>query len=256
MQDRRDPRWIDELFDGGLYELEYAPFFRDDRTAAEAELIMDLLRLDATSSVLDLACGHGRHALLLGPQVGRLVGVDRSRRFVALARQGATALGFEPSRCEFFAGDLRRLELEERFDAAYSFFTSWGYYSDEENLEILHRARSLLRAGGRLLLELAARDGVVRCFRPQDSGRLPDGTEVFVENSLDLFSGRVHARRRYIKGGEERVVEIMHHLVSPDELVRLLERAGFEQVELFDGETGEALTLDSLRLAVVARVTR
>lgn len=249
-----DPQWLEAFFDGGLYELEYAPFFSDDQTEAEAELIVDLLGLDFSAEVLDAACGHGRHALLIASHVKRLVGVDRSARFIDLASRGGELLDLRPPRCEFSVVDLRRLCFDSEFDAAYSFFTSWGYYSDEVNQEILSRIHRALRPGGRFLIELAARDGVVRNFREHDEGQLPDGSTVVVENRLDLPSGRVHAKRRYIREGETREIEIVHHLIAPDELVRLLRRVGFAEVRLHDGVNGGPVSLDSRRLIALAQV--
>ena len=70
-----DPRptgeqpWYRSLFDGFYYDVWFRRGASDaaqaERTAAEVAFLVDALALPAGAALLDLACGHGRHALAL-----------------------------------------------------------------------------------------------------------------------------------------------------------------------------------------------
>lgn len=76
----------------------------------------------------------------------------------------------------FIIGDMRELAFDAEFDAVYNYSTSWGYYDDETNFDILKRVYRTLRSGGRFLLEFIARDVLMRRFKDRDWSELDDGT--------------------------------------------------------------------------------
>ena len=84
-----------------------------------------------------LACGAGRHALALAPRVASITGVDFTEVFLITALGDAAKQGIK--NVEFIQGDMRELDYDACFDAAYNYFTAWGYYSDAENFDVLQR---------------------------------------------------------------------------------------------------------------------
>lgn len=113
--------------------------------AAPSAAELALLRL-ADGPVLDIGCGPGRHALALGRAGVEAVGIESTPKFVALARgRGVSVLEgsvFDPvprtggwGSCLLLDGNI-------------------GIGACPESL--LRRARSLVRMGGRVLVEAAA----------------------------------------------------------------------------------------------------
>jgi ubiquinone/menaquinone biosynthesis C-methylase UbiE len=242
--------WVEELFDSGLYEREYLPYFTDEeRAEEEADFLARALDLGPDDVVLDLACGSGRHAFALADRVKRVVGFDRTARLLDRARETLVGGGFE--NVEFVEGDMRELDYEGGFDAVYNYFTAWGYYSREENQQVLERVRRALVPGGRFLLETLSRPGLLRRFQPRSWAETPDGTLVLMEHEFDLETGRIRSRRSYRKGEEQHSLELDHELPAPDDLVRRFRDAGFGDVRLMSAPDGGELTLRSFRLAVV-----
>jgi SAM-dependent methyltransferase len=71
--------------------------------------------------------------------------------FLERARAEAAAGGLP---VEYVEGDMRSLPWADgSFDPVISWFTSFGYFSDEENRRVLQEAYRVLRPGGRLLIE-------------------------------------------------------------------------------------------------------
>ncbi len=250
MTNRTEPEWIDQFYDPELHEVEYGRYYADDQRAQwQSELIVKLLGIDKETAVLDLACGRGRHALRVAEEAARVTGTDRSPQAIALARQSAAEAGVD--NVTFQVEDMRDLAFRDEFDAAYNWYTSWGYYSDEENLDVLARVRQALRPGGRFLLELVARDLLVRSLPDRDFGLLPDGTVVTIVSTFDPATGRCTSRRTYYRPDGSKVpIRVTHHIPAPDHLAKLFSLAGFTGVELKDGITGDVL--DSLSPRVIA----
>ena len=70
------------------------------------DFLVDRLELGPRTRVLDLGCGHGRHALELARRGVAVVGLDYSEPALALARANAAAEGLE---VELVQGDMREL---------------------------------------------------------------------------------------------------------------------------------------------------
>jgi SAM-dependent methyltransferase len=85
-----------------------------------------------------------------------VVGYDLSSQ-LARAADEAQDRG---QRLNFLQGDMREMAFEEMFDGVYCWSTSFGYFDDEKNVNVLSRIRRALRKGGMLLLDLTNRDYV------------------------------------------------------------------------------------------------
>ena len=125
-----DPRFdFDEAFDED-YLYFYETILTPERSDADAALIARLLELEPGSRVLDVACGHGRIANRLAARGCEVTGIDRTPYFLELARADAAERGVA---VEYVEGDMRALPWRDRFDCVVCWFTSWGYFADEDN---------------------------------------------------------------------------------------------------------------------------
>jgi SAM-dependent methyltransferase len=140
--------WYDAIYDarGKDYERE---------AAALLELAGELGV--QPRSVLDVACGTGRHLEVLGRQVEEVAGIDVSARMLALA---AARLGPDVPLTE---GHFATFDLGRTFDLVTCLFSSIGHVRDAGELDAAFAAMARhVAAGGVLLLEPWLTPGAVR----------------------------------------------------------------------------------------------
>src|SRR5215475_2159297 len=137
------------------FDADYLYFYEElltpERTATEVEVVWKLLELEPGLELLDLACGHGRIANPLAERGLRVTGLDATPLFLDLAREDAAQRGVE---VEYVEGDMRSIPWVDRFDRVLCWFTSFGYFPDEENRQVLAGVRGALRAGGVFAVEV------------------------------------------------------------------------------------------------------
>ncbi len=226
----------------------YAERLSPEETEADVELIWKLLELEPGLELLDLACGHGRIANALAERGVRVTGLDATPYFLDLARKDAAERGVE---VEYVEGDMRSLPWTDRFERVLSWFTSFGYFGDEDNKRVLAEASRALRPGGLLAVNMLSRDRVLRVYQ-DDIVTERNGDLMIDRHRLDLETGRIHTERTIIRGGKRRSFEFFVRLLTPAELRDWLLGAGFREAHAF-GEDGESLTLEHRRMTVVAR---
>ena len=61
--------------------------------------------------------------------------------------------------------DMRTLDFDGQFDAAFNWQGSFGFFSDSENLDVLVRMARAVRPGGRVLIDQPNREYILRHFR-------------------------------------------------------------------------------------------
>jgi ubiquinone/menaquinone biosynthesis C-methylase UbiE len=107
--------------------------------------IEDSLGVEKGAVVLDLACGTGVHAVELASRGYSVVGFDLSLAMLARAADEAQDRG---QKLNFLQGDMREMAFEEMFDGIYCWSTSFGYFDEEKNLDVLARAHRALAWAG------------------------------------------------------------------------------------------------------------
>ncbi len=244
------PEWPVAFFDDDYLRI-YRPQFKPERTAAETRFIASALDAPDGAEVLDLACGFGRHAIGMAQLGYRVTGLDFNPRYLDIAAADAAAAGVQVT---WRPGDMRALGFDRAFDAIYSFFTSFGYFEDDDNERVLAEVARALRPGGRFLLEMANRDWLLAHPEDRTWTQREDGALLMTETTLDLVTSRVLTRQMLIdpQGGPQVTKEFTLRTYTCAELSALLRRHGFRVLAVVGGAEGEPYGVDSRRLALVA----
>jgi ubiquinone/menaquinone biosynthesis C-methylase UbiE len=241
--------WTDELFNG-LYDSEYENIMADTlRAERESQFVVRELALGKQDRVLDIACGQGRLAFLIAQTVREVVGVDFTERYIQRAKELAQEKKI--TNIQFIVGDMREMEYDSEFDAAYNYFTSWGYWNDETNQDILRRICRALKPGGRFLLECISRDGLMRRFQPRGWVEFADDSYLLEDRAFDFETGRSTAVRTYITPGGVKKLEISIRLPATEELLKMFHEAGFSSARIVEAPEGGDVTPESYRIAII-----
>ncbi|MER8656206.1 methyltransferase domain-containing protein [Mesorhizobium sp. M0847] len=213
----------------------------------QATVIWDLLSLKGGSSVLELGCGYGRISNRLAEKGARVAGLDISPALLKKAEADAAERGLN---VEYVLGDMRSLPWRDQFEAAFLWYTTFGYFDDADNERVLREAASSLRKGGRLLIDYANRFAFLRHETPFYVWQHNDDLRIDIVSN-DVLSDRRNIERIFVRDGYVRRTHLSFRQYGFSEFVRMLRSAGFVTIEAY-GPDGGAFTSDSSSLVVVA----
>jgi SAM-dependent methyltransferase len=239
--------WTDGYFDE-LY-LELFGFPDAEQTDREISALRTLLP-DPPARVLDAACGVGRHAVRLASAGYEVVGLDSSELFLDRANAAAEDAGVA---IELVHGDIREIPFGSDFDVVLNLSTAWGYYDDAENQRALQSMADALHPGGRFVLEVAHRDGLVGRYAPRDWSAMSDGTLVVQLREFDAVAGVnivSHQWRDRDGTSHERTHRLRVHTAT--EIDHMLRLAGLAPQAWYASFTLVPFTFGARRLLVVA----
>jgi SAM-dependent methyltransferase len=224
---KRQKPWWEELFgDDFLRTMDKQ---EPQVIKKECDFIEDRLGVEKGAVILDLACGPGVHAVELASRGYSVVGYDLSLAMLAHAADEAQA---RQQRLNFLQGDMREMAFSEMFDAVYSWSTSFGYFEDEKNIDVLQRIRRALRPGGVLLLDIANRD-YISARQPSLVWFEGEGCVCMDEMSVDFFTSRLRVKRTVMfEDGRAREIEYAIRIYGLHELGKILHDNGFKVVEV------------------------
>lgn len=142
-----EKEWFSNWFDSKFYHLLYA-----DRDQSEAEAfirtLVQALMVKPGAVALDLACGKGRHAIVLEALGLDVTGLDISANSIAIARKSET------DRLSFYQHDMRLPFRTNYFDIIFNLFTSFGYFERQaDHIIALKNMHLNLKPGGRLVMD-------------------------------------------------------------------------------------------------------
>lgn len=161
IQNKSTENWFASWFDTPYYHILYK-----ERDEAEAQHFMDnlthYLNLPEDAKILDLACGKGRHSMYLNTLGFDVTGADLSENSIAEASAAAN------EKLHFKVHDMR-VPFEEKFDAVFNLFTSFGYFeNDEDNLTTLKAIHDSLSEYGFAVIDFMNTNYVINNLVPEE----------------------------------------------------------------------------------------
>lgn len=224
---KRQRAWWDDLFSEDFIRTldRLDPAF----TKREVDFIDESLGLEKGAVILDLACGMGQHAVELASRGYSVVGYDLSLAMLARAADEAQERG---QKLNFLQGDMREMAFEEMFDGIYCWSTSFGYFDDEKNLDVLRRMHRALRPGGMVLLDLTNRDYVIS-RSPSLVWFEGDGCVCMDEMSVDFFTSRLRVKRTAMfDDGRSKELDYSLRLYALHELGKMFHDSGYKVLDV------------------------
>jgi len=134
--------WFEAWFDTGYYHLLYQ--HRDDAEAARfLNRLFQQLGIKAGSNILDVACGKGRHSIVMAGMGMNVTGIDLSPNSIEEAAHHTA------KNLHFYVHDMREPFADAALDIVVNLFTSFGYSETEaDDLKTIKAAYAALKPGG------------------------------------------------------------------------------------------------------------
>lgn len=243
--EEKETDWFTDWFNTPFYSELYQN--RNNEEARQfISRLLGKMPLTGSETILDLACGTGRHSIYLNSLGFDVIGADISKFSINRAQQHAN------EKLHFVQHDMR-LPLHATVDVVFNLFTSFGYFDDPtDNLRVLQSVSESLKPGGYFLLDYLNAEPVI----PQLPIR---ETKQFGSNRYDIHKyfdepfiyKEIHVSTPNTKHSfREQVTRF-----SKAELSNMLEDSNFSVVEWFGNYKLDGFDVQtSPRLIVLAQL--
>lgn len=238
--------WYKHWFNSNYYFLIYK-----NRNEEEAEkfvsLILNNIPVKKDWSIVDFCCGYGRLCNILAKYGFDVTGVDFSEIFISKAKKIAESIGLKVN---YVKCDIREFKQEEKFDLGINFFTSFGYFSDEENETTFKNFTNSIKNEGWLVLDYFNAINLEKNLVPFE--------EFGLENKRILIFRKIENNRviKKISIEENNLKETFIESVGLYDInyfIRLFKENGFKIQKIFGDYSGNEFNSNSPRLIIISQ---
>jgi len=216
-------KWYASWFNTPYYHLLY-----QNRDNSEAKRFMDTLTqhlsVQPEETILDLACGKGRHSRYLNSLGYNVTGVDLSKNSITSAKK------HENERLQFEVHDMT-LPFDKKFDFVFNLFTSFGYFENEEdNINTITSLKQNLKTNGIGVIDFFNAHRVISTLVTQETKQVEHITfniKRFVEN------GFIKKQIDFIDEGQEYSFQERVKAITLDDFKSYFQKSGLTLLEIF-----------------------
>lgn len=199
-------------------------------TDLEVRLLDEIMHKNNAHSILDLACGVGRHSIPLSKLGYSVTGIDFSQYQIAKAKEDAL---HEGASAKFLLADANSFSFPDRFDAAMCMWTTLG----EEPIQyrkVIPNVHRILRNDGIFIIDNRSWEYI------------PESREEFISNRIEkdgaLIESMLHDRytenfrvrdSTYIINGQEYNDLCITHLLKEEDWIRELREGRFKDFDVY-----------------------
>jgi ubiquinone/menaquinone biosynthesis C-methylase UbiE len=241
--------WFEKIFDND-YIRAYSR--QNKSTVEDVNVIIELLSPEKNMKILDLCSGYGRHSLELARRGYNITGYDLSMEFIKYAKKKADE---ENLKVDFVHGDVRELDYKDEFDIVLNLYTSFGYFSHDENQEVIESIARALVPNGRFLIEALCFSGLIRRADPEQPATVFEGDDVMIVDTRrwDLEQNIMNVSRKlFFTDGTRNEYTFALRVYTLAEMIRMIQKAGLRLVDYFGSLQGNAYDYQSTHYVIIA----
>ena len=237
--------WTKELFEKHPELIVGALEERIAQASREVDVLLRSLEEQGfkTKNILDLNCGIGRHSIELGKRGICVLGTDLSPHYIEIAKRRAEKEKVDDI-VRFKVADMREITLvlsdEKPFNGVINLFTSFGYYDDETNDDILRQCCQLVQPEGFFALEIMNRDWIIKNFQERSFSQYKN-VIVLEDRGFDPNTSRMNNTWTYLIQQDDKnftlkkQITINHRVWSLHELIEMFGRTGWQFKAVYHG---------------------
>lgn len=246
-QTREAAHWYLEVFDTTWEKTQLPPSKR--RLAQTCAFLESAWRAPKGARILDIGCAQGHHLLELARRGYDMVGVDKA---LSLLEKGLHEAQRQELDAKFVLGDMRELTFENVFDGAYCIGSTFGYFDEATDVDVMRRIARALRPGACVVFEQLNRDWAIQVV-PRRSWREVGAWTVMDDLSFDEVNSRLRIERSLLNEQQEpSEQQISMRLYAAHEWRALFEAAGLEFVDVSGHWAHRGAFFSSLQRQLIA----
>ncbi|MEM8528964.1 MAG: class I SAM-dependent methyltransferase, partial [Bacteroidota bacterium] len=213
-------------------------------TKKECEFIEKNAQLQPSAKLLDLACGHGRHANYFAQKGYPVTGIDFDEDFIRRAR--ATALEAQLT-ATFKLQNMLDIAYESEFDLIYLLANSLGFLDRDDCKLLFQKMNKALKINGKILIDCKNRDHLFQEIRPCNITE--KGENLMIDRlSFDPIAGTTTNNRIYIKDGKRYDTPFTMYAYNYYDLEQFAKAQDLKISRIFGSWNGEYLDANSRRM--------
>lgn len=216
--------WFSTWFNSPYYHLLYK-----SRGYTEAKRFIDNLdtyfQWNEDDVIMDLACGKGRHSIYLNQKGSKVIGLDLSKQNILYANS------FQNERLNFAVHDMRNLYARETFTHVVNLFTSFGYFtSDEDNYAVFKSVYDSLIPGGYFLIDYLNPDKVISELISYEE-KVIEGIHFYIHRKVE--NGFILKDISFVADGETHQFQERVQVLREEHFEYYFEKIGFQLEKVF-----------------------
>ena len=220
---KNSENWFSTWFDTPYYHILYK-----NRNDEEAQTFMDnithYLNMPENGTILDLACGKGRHSIYLNKLGYQVTGVDLSENSIAIANESSNET------LQFKTHDMRE-PMNETFDAVFNLFTSFGYFdTHEDNIKTLKAIKESINEYGFGVIDFFNADFIIENLVAEETKEI-DGITFHIKRSVE--NKKIIKEIRFEDKGESFFFTEKVSAFTLADFEEMMEEAGIYLLEIF-----------------------
>lgn len=220
---KNSENWFSTWFDTPYYHILYK-----NRNDEEAQTFMDnithYLNMPENGTILDLACGKGRHSIYLNKLGYQVTGVDLSENSIAIAKESSNET------LQFKTHDMRE-PMNETYDAVFNLFTSFGYFdTHEDNIKTLKAIKESINEYGFGVIDFFNADFIIENLVAEETKEI-DGITFHIKRSVE--NKKIIKEIRFEDKGESFFFTEKVSAFTLADFEEMMEEAGIYLLEIF-----------------------
>ena len=220
---KNSENWFSTWFDTPYYHILYK-----NRNDEEAQTFMDnithYLNMPENGTILDLACGKGRHSIYLNKLGYNVTGVDLSENSIAIAKESSNET------LQFKTHDMRE-PMNETYDAVFNLFTSFGYFdSHQDNIKTLKAIKESINEYGFGVIDFFNADFIIENLVAEETKEI-DGITFHIKRNVE--NKKIIKEIRFEDKGESFFFTEKVSAFTLADFEAMMEEAGIYLLEIF-----------------------
>lgn len=240
----------DSFFEGNYKEL-WRSYIPEELTRRELDFILSYFKLRPGNEILDIMCGYGRHAIGLARKGMKVTAVDNLKEYIEEVKKISAD---ENLSIEATQSDVLSYKSAGQFDLALCMGNSINFFDENDCLRLMKSIAQSLKENGYLLINTwSLAESVIKEFT--DKTWSYNGDYKLLTDSAYMFNPtRIESEFIMIdKEGNTEIKKAIDYIFSYAEMQKMLERAGFNLIEVFSIPGKKQFAVGEPRAYIIAQ---